>query len=209
MRRLSAAVPLLLPLLLASCAPRPDLRTDIGEGEAAERRAIMAYAATLVGRADLRPLGGTYKNDCSGFVNGVYAASGRRIAHAKLRRDRSLAESLYLTLEDRGLAQRERPPNLADAVFFRNTYDTPYNGVTHVGLVERVDGDGTVTVIHYGSGRVGRIVMNLRHPDLRVDGRGKVINDYVRRGGGGRPRKDFLAGRLFHSYGDLYRHTGR
>jgi hypothetical protein len=193
--------------LLASCAPRYAMKGEVTAQEQDGRQAIVDYAKTLLNTSDLRAVNRNFKNDCSGFVNGVYAMQGRKIAYTKVRRDRSLSESLYLTLEDKNLAFKDRMPAIADAVFFRNTYQTPYNSVTHVGLVEKVSGDGTVTILHYASGRVARISMNLRHPNERADGDGKVINDYVRKDNGGAPRKDYLAGMLFYSYGDVYRYT--
>lgn len=195
--------------LLGACAPRYAVRAGLPAAEQEARRAVMAYAATLVGTGDLRAVDRGFRNDCSGFVNGVFAANGRPIAYAKVRRDRPLSESLYRSLEHRGLVAAAGPPAPADAVFFRNTYDTPYDCITHVGLVEDVANDGTVTILHYASGRVGRIRMNLRRPDVHRDDGGRVLNDYVRKSRDGSPRKDYLAGRLFYGYGDVYRYTER
>ncbi len=192
---------------LVSCAPRYVMKSEVSGAEQDGRQAIVDYAKTLLNTSDLRAVNRNFKNDCSGFVNGVYAMQGRKIAYTKVRKDRSLSEALCLTLEDKNLVFKDRMPNVADAVFFRNTYQTPYNSVTHVGLVEKVGGDGTVTILHYASGRVARISMNLRHPGERSDGDGKVINDYVRKDNGGAPRRDYLAGMLFYSYGDVYRYT--
>ncbi|MCU0606977.1 MAG: hypothetical protein MUF78_06080 [Candidatus Edwardsbacteria bacterium] len=200
---------LLAALLPAACAPRYAVRAGLPAAEQEGRREIMAYAATLVGTGDLRAVDRSFRNDCSGYVNGVFAISGRPIAYAKVRRDRPLSESLYRSLEHRGLVSAAGPPAPADAVFFRNTYDTPYDCITHVGLVEAVGDDGTVTILHYASGRVGRIRMNLRRPDVHRDAGGRVLNDYVRKSRDGSPRKDYLAGRLFQAFGDLYRYTSR
>ena len=194
-------------LLMTACAPRYAIKGEVSGAEQDGRQAIVDYAKTLLNVSDLRGIDRNFKNDCSGFVNGVYAVKGRKIAYTKVRKDRSLSESLYLTLEDKNLVFKDRMPGIADAVFFRNTYETAFSGITHVGLVEKVGGDGTVTILHYASGRVARIVMNLRHPGERSDGEGNVINDYVRKDGGGMPRRDYLAGNLFHSYGDLYAYT--
>lgn len=198
----------LLVLLLVSCAPRYAMKAAMTPDEENQRQAIIDYAASLIGTSNLRPINRNFKNDCSGFVNGVYAVKRRKIAYANVRKDRSLSESLFLTMEGRGLAFMEGRPNIADAVFFRNTYQTPYNSVTHVGLVEKVGDDGTVSILHYASGRVGRISMNLRHPDTHKDQAGRIINDYVRKDPSGRGRKDYLAGSLFHAFGDVFTYTG-
>jgi hypothetical protein len=210
MARVSILVPLVLAAgcLMGACTPRYAVRAALTTDEATQRQAIADYAASLAGTSNLRPVNQNFKNDCSGFVNGVYAMMGRKILYTKVRKDRSLSESLFLTLEDRGQTFTDGRPNVADAVFFSNTYQTPYNSITHVGLVEKVGDDGTVTILHYASGKVGRISMNLRHPDTHKNPDGRVINDYVRKDPGGGSRKQYLAGALFHSFGDLFAYTG-
>jgi len=210
MTRSRTVIPLLLAVgcLAGACAPRYARRAELPPGEENQRQAIVDYAAGLLGVSDLRSLNKNFKNDCSGFVNGVYAMKGRTIAYAKVKKDRSLSESLCLTLEDKGLAFREGRPNVADAVFFSNTYQAPYNSITHVGLVEKIGDDGTVSILHYASGKVSRISMNLRHPDTHKDEDGKVLNDYVRKDPGGKGRKNYLSGARFHSYGDVFQFTG-
>jgi peptidoglycan DL-endopeptidase CwlO len=194
--------------LIGACAPRYAMRQKLTPGEENRRQEIVDYAASLVGTSNLRPINQNFKNDCSGFVNGVYAIKGRKIAYTKVKKDRSLSESLFLTLESKGLTFKEGPPNVADAVFFSNTYQTPYNSITHVGLVEKISGDGTVSILHYASGKVARISMNLRHSGTYKDEDGKVLNDYVRKNADGKSRKQYLAGMLFHSFGDVFQYTG-
>jgi len=91
-------------------------------------------------------------------------------------------------------------------VFFKNTLENSYDKITHVGLVELVQDDGTVVILHYGSGRVGRIKMNLWHPYDYKNDRGEIINDYLRRSGGRQNRED-LAGALYFMFGDAFRYT--
>lgn len=199
-----------LPCMLAACSAHYASRREVPQEELTERQAIVQYAAGLVGTLDLRPLGNGYKNDCSGFVGGVYRAHGREIEYRHVHRGRSLSESLYKTLWERDLVFTEHEPSPADVVFFRNTTENSYaDDITHVGLVEGVGADGTVSIIHYSSGSVNRIRMNLRHPRERTDASGQVINHYVRRSASGSPRRDYLAGNLFAGYGDLYRLAAR
>lgn len=202
---------LLVPLLLASCSAPYVNRREVPEDEMASRREIVRKAQELLGVKDLKPLGYGFKNDCSGFVHGIYQMSGRKIEYRHVRRGRSLSESLYRTLLDRSLTFSEWSPNPGDAAFFWNTVASSgtREGITHVALVEEVDPDGTVVLIHYSSGNVNRIRMNLKHPRERTDPSGRVINDYLRRSESGSPRRDYLAGNLFAAYGDLFRHTGR
>jgi len=209
-RRAKSALLLALPCLLAACSAPYVSRREVPEDEMAARRAIAGYAAGLVGTLDLRPLGNGFKNDCSGFVGGVFQAQGRRIEYKHVHRGRSLSESLYKTLWDRDLIFTEFAPNVADVVFFRNTTERSFSSdITHVGLVEAVGDDGTVDIIHYSSGSVNRIRMNLKRPRERTDPSGKVINHYIRRAASGSPRRDYLAGSLFVGYGDLVRYTQR
>ncbi len=195
---------------LASCSAPYVSRREVQEGELATRREIVQKAQELLDVKDLKSLGHGFKNDCSGFVHGVYLMAGRRIEYRHIRSNRSLSESLYRTLRDRGLTFSDGCPNIGDVAFYWNTLsDMNADGITHLALVERVDDDGTVHLLHYASGRVSRLRMNLKHPKDRADGSGRIINDYLRRSESGSPRRDYLAGNLFAAYGDLYRYTGR
>jgi hypothetical protein len=85
-------------------------------------------------------------------------------------------------------------------VFFRETYDRNRDGrrndgLTHVGIVERVDKDGTVTFIHRANQGIKRSRMNPRLPKLRQTPRGKVVNDFIRQKSS--LSRGYLAGELF------------
>ncbi|MBI4726054.1 CHAP domain-containing protein [candidate division TA06 bacterium] len=206
MRRWRRRILLLTTVLAVSCSPAYVPRKEPVGDETQTRQALVKYAKSLIGAKGLTEMDGRFKNDCSGFVNGVYAVMGRRIKYNFVRQGCSLSESLYLTLNDRNLAYRDMPPRPADAVFFKNTLENSYDKITHVGLVEEVLEDGTVVILHYGSGRVGRLKMNLRHPYDHKDDRGEIINDYLRKSGG-RQTRDDLAGALFFMFGNLFRFT--
>ncbi|MDP2808131.1 MAG: hypothetical protein Q8O74_08375 [bacterium] len=197
---------LLIAALAVSCSPAYVQRKEPAGDEMQARQALVNYAKSLLGVKRLTEMDGRFKNDCSGFVNGVYAVMGRKIKYNFVRQGRSLSESLYLTLNDKNLAYREMPPRPADAVFFKNTLENSYDKITHVGLVEEVQEDGTVVILHYGSGRVGRIKMNLRHPYDYKNDKGEIINDYLRKRGERQSRED-LAGALYFMYGDAVRYT--
>jgi len=95
-----------------------------------------------------------------------------------------------------------------DLVFFDNTWD--YNGdgmtndpLTHVGIVERQEADGTVVFISRVAGAIERYRMNLALPHVHRTTEGRLLNDYLR-------RKDFdddpattayLTGELFAGFG--------
>jgi peptidoglycan DL-endopeptidase CwlO len=192
--------------LAVSCSPAYVKKGEPSGDEAQARQAILNYARSLLGVKRLSQMDGRFKNDCSGYVNGVYAVMGRKIKYKFVRQNRSLSESLFLTLNDKNLAYREMPAQPADAVFFKNTLENSYDQITHVGLVEEVQKDGTVVILHYASGRVTRSKMNLRHPHDHKNDRGEVINDYLRKRGE-RQNSDDLAGALYFRFGDLYTYT--
>jgi len=192
--------------LAVSCSPAYVQRKEPAGDEMQARLALINYAKSLIGVKRLSEIDGRFKNDCSGYVNGVYAVMGRKIKYNFVRQGRPLSESLFLTLRDKNLSYVDMPPRPADAVFFKNTLENSYDKITHVGLVEEVQEDGTVVILHYGSGRVGRIKMNLRHPYDYKNDRGEIINDYLRKGGG-RQSRDDLSGALYFMFGDAFRYT--
>jgi hypothetical protein len=94
-----------------------------------------------------------------------------------------------------------------DLVFFDNTWDYNHDGLvndplTHVGIVERQEQDGTVIFISRVAGAIERYRMNLALPHVHRTSDGRVLNDYIR-------RKDFndsvntayLTGQLFAAFG--------
>jgi len=96
-------------------------------------------------------------------------------------------------------------PVPGDLVFFRNTYTlkphhSPY-ALTHIGIVESIDSDGTIYVIHRVSRGVVRYAMNLNHKNQTQNQHGKRINDYIRARKGSQPA--MLTGELFASYASL------
>ena len=98
-----------------------------------------------------------------------------------------------------------RAPEPGDLVFFRETYDRnrdgrQNDGLTHVGLVDSVSDDGTVSVIHRVNRGVVRYRMNLQHADIHIDPRTRqTLNDYIKGGSG--TRRAILTGQLFAAYG--------
>ena len=160
---------------------------------------IAKGAAKLVGKRRLTVGGSNYRYDCSGMVCAAYATSGQTLSGS--------SKSLYEEAESAGLLHTRPVPHLGDIAFFDNSYDRNNNGrrddtLTHVAVVESVDEAGTITLVHLGSGQVGRIQMNLHRPDDRA------VNSYLRapsdRDGG--PR---LTGELWRGFGSLWAKADR
>ncbi len=181
----------------------------------AETRArIVATATGWLGRpGPFRAGGRRFQPDCSGFVEAAYEARGIPIRDAMPSRPEDewrASAALYRASRELGvLYGAEREPLPGDLVFFENTYDRNHNGladdgITHLGLVERVRGDGAVVFLHRGGHGVGRGVLDLRHP---VDARGSsgVLHNTALRARRGRdPRGiSYLAGELFAGFGRI------
>ena len=98
-----------------------------------------------------------------------------------------------------------------DLVFFHNTWDFNGDGLvndplTHVGVVERVEGDGTVVFVSRVSRGIQRFRMNVRAPDTHRTSDGRVLNDFMRRKGTRDPQAtQYLTGQLFAAFGTLLR----
>lgn len=195
-----------IPILssIISCAA-PYLRSgEMTREDMHKRQEIVECAKGLVGTRDLAALNQCFKNDCSGFVIGVYRLMGYNLPIRSRMGRRTTSELLYLNLEGKGMAYGDYEPNIGDAVFFKNTTDVLYDRITHMGLVEEAFPDGTVSILHYSSGVVNRIRMNLKEPYRAKNHSGEVINNYLKRDDAGAGKRNILAGALFHSYGDIY-----
>jgi hypothetical protein len=198
--------------LIPAAAPRAPLDTPLATGKvkkvqppprAARREEVLTSARGLVGQKKVQLAGRTWPSDCTGFVEAVYAQAGVSFSGTALPGDNGVT-ALYRYARAHGrLFKRERPQP-GDLVFFRETYDQNRDGqrndgLTHVGLVDAVEKDGTITVIHRVKRGVVRYRMNLARPHLRRDPRtGHVLNDTLRGPGPGRP--PHLTGQLFATF---------
>lgn len=170
------------------------------------RAAVLATARSLVGRTQLTVKGRKYQSDCIGLVLAAYAQVGITFRGAAQRGDNGVT-SLYRYAQAHGRVYTRGRPVPGDVVFFRETYDQNRDGrrndgLTHVGLVDAVDPDGTVTVIHRVNRGVVRYRMNVARKDVARDSKtGTVINNVLRQPGPG--RRQVLTGQLFVAYGSL------
>jgi hypothetical protein len=155
-----------------------------------------------------------YRRDCSGFVLAVFASE--KIAIETLletdRRRPSVAR-LFELMKSKGMVHQNKVPAIGDLVFFDNTYDRnrdgrPNDPLTHVGIVEHVDPDGTVTFVHRVRRGVLRYRMNRFKPHVRRDPKTrKVLNHYLKigRSGTGASAEKRLTGELFHAFATIVR----
>lgn len=202
--------------LLNRCWPATAITTPpaagsrLGAGNLQQGLRVAAVARNMLTRPRYRVGQITYNRDCSGFVLAVLARSGydtsRLLANS---RKAGGTASLYYHLRRLGLVHRHRVPLIGDLVFFDNTYDRNGDGrandlLTHVGIVEHVDSDGTVTFVHRVRRGELRYRLNLFHPHLRRDRRtGKALNHPLRLGTPRHGKYSGLTGELFHAFATL------
>ena len=159
--------------------------------------AVAESAASLIGQKTLVVSGSSYRFDCSGMVAAAYNKAGIGLS--------GNTSSMYALAKKKEVLHTNKTPDVGDMVFFDNTWDRNGNGVrddslTHIGVVEKVDDDGTITLVHLGSKGVVRIQMNLKHPSVYRDDDGKMLNSYLRRGSTG----ERLTGQLWVGFASLW-----
>ncbi|WP_224246194.1 CHAP domain-containing protein [Hyalangium gracile] len=170
------------------------------------RELVVATARALVGQPQVRVGGRAYPSDCTGLVEAVYSQAGVPLKGTSKPGDNGVT-AIYRYALNHGRVYNGGRPLPGDLVFFRETYDQNRDGrrndgLTHVGLVDQVDADGTVTVIHRVKRGVVRYRMNLSKPGVGKDpSTGKVLNDTLRAPGQG--RSFALTGQLFVAYASV------
>jgi peptidoglycan DL-endopeptidase CwlO len=191
---------------LAAPKPKPASRAQKASNPSVTkdaRETVLSTARGLVGKAQVKVSGRAFPSDCTGLVEAVYAQAGLSLKGISKPGDNGVT-ALYRYALNHGRVYNGGKPLPGDLVFFRETYDQNRDGrrndgLTHVGIVDQVDGDGTVTVIHRVKRGVVRYRMNLSQPKAAKDPKtGKILNDTLRAPGGG---KSFaLTGQLFAAY---------
>jgi len=185
-------------------AERPCCRSIEG---APTRNAIVQTAATLVGAKTIESNGRRIAYDCAGVTRAVFLkhgidlygsstsdpeANGVRLIHAHIRQQ--------------GTFHQGPAAHPGDLIFFNNTWDFNGDGkvndpLTHIGIVERQEPDGTVVFISRVAGAVERYHMNLSLPHVHKTADGRILNDYLRRKDAIDPDDtDYLTGELFAQF---------
>ncbi|MET0400777.1 MAG: CHAP domain-containing protein [Cystobacter sp.] len=162
-------------------------------------RFVAERAVSLVGGPSLAK----YKvpNDCSGLVRVAYHSVGVELLSQGALPGENAVGAIYRRAKKAG-AVHQGTPRPGDLIFFRETYDRNRDGLrndglTHIGIVERVASDGTVTFVHRVNRGVRRARMNPKYPTLRKR-QGRVFNETLRRAGGNEPARS--TGELFVAY---------
>ncbi len=196
-----------------AAAPRTTPPAEVAESRpaapprvpAGARETAVQLAQSLVGKNAIVLGGKKYRDDCTGLVNGIYAQLGVNLLSGGEQGDNGVT-AIWRYASTHGRLFEGGRPVAGDLVFFRETYDLNRDGhvndgLTHIGLVEKVGEDGTVMVIHRVARGVVRYKMNLQFRDSAVDTAGRPVNDYLRVAGS--QQKPQLTAQLFAGYATL------
>jgi hypothetical protein len=175
------------------------------------RQAALAKTAVRFLEGSRIQVGGrNYAPDCSGFVRGVYATQRVDLYGGLGELDGGNGVGRIFThVVEHGRIHYGPTVHPGDLVFFHNTWDfnrdgLPNDPLTHVGVVEKVDLDGTVVFVSSVSAGIQRYRMNLKHPGMHKAADGRILNDFLRRKHMGDSQGTYyLSGRLFAAFGTL------
>lgn len=169
------------------------------------RESALSTARALVGKTKLVVNGKRYGDDCTGFVRAVYEPLGLDLMADAAQGDNGVTAMWRFAGKHGRIFEGGRPVP-GDLVFFKETYDLnrdgqTNDGLTHVGVVDDVEADGTVVIIHRVARGVVRYRMNLAAKTLPKAPDGKKLNDWLRtEAPGSKPR---LTAELFAGYATL------
>jgi hypothetical protein len=161
-------------------------------------------AKAWVGLSSLKTVSTTVNDDCSGFTQLAYRKPGLSLLPERTLPGENGVKAIYRKAGDLGTLRDT--PQVGDMVFFRDTHDRNKDGrlndgLTHIGIVERVGEDGTVTFVHRAGKGVKRGRFNLARPDARKDEQGRVLNDWLRRRD--KRNRGYLAGELVAGFASV------
>jgi cell wall-associated NlpC family hydrolase len=189
--------------LVAGATSLRSSRLGFAGGPSHAAALIVERAVQLVGVKHLGRVNRGVPNDCSGLVRLAYLKGGIDLVNHGFLQGENAVTAIFRRARQQGAVHLRRP-RPGDLVFFRETYDRNRDGLrndgmTHIGVVESLEPDGTVTFIHRGSKGIARSRMNLLFPRTRRAGEGgPVLNDYLR--AAARGHRAYLAGELFAGF---------
>ena len=167
-------------------------------------------AVGFLGRSRIEVGGRQFTPDCSGLARGVYATQSVDLYGGLGKLDGGNGVGRIFThVVQHGRIHYGPTVHPGDLVFFHNTWDFDRDGfpndpLTHVGVVEKVELDGTVVFVSWVKAGVERYRMNLMMPDQHKTGDGRVLNDFMRRKEFGDSKANrYLTGQLFAAFGTL------
>lgn len=205
-------------LTLAGCAtsspdrPRPQPSTARPccklDDAPTTRAAVVRSASRLVGAEAVEIKGRRIVEDCAGVARAIYLEQGIDLyTGAGSETKMTGVRLIYAHMRTHGTVHHGPIPHPGDLVFFDNTWDQNGDGklndpLTHIGIVERIEPDGTVVFISRVSDAIERYRMNLSLPHVHKTAEGRILNDYLRRKRTADPEETGrLTGELFAFFG--------
>ncbi len=205
-------------LTLVGCASTPVARvpatrfevtaTQKAPAPATTRTGVVRTATKLLGARTIESNGRRVAYDCAGVTRAIYLEHGIDLYNSGTAdRQANGVRLIYNHMRQHGTLHQGPVVQPGDLVFFDNTWDFNGDGrlndpLTHVGVVERTEPDGTVVFISRVAEAVERYRMNLALPHVHKTADGRVLNDYIRRKRPTDPEDmGHLAGELFTFYG--------
>jgi len=169
------------------------------------RESAVSTARHLVGQTKLVVNGKRYGDDCTGLVRAVFEPLGINLLTSAEQGDNGVTAMWRFAAKHGRIFEGGRPVP-GDLAFFKETYDLnrdghSNDGLTHIGVVEDVEADGTVIIIHRVARGVVRYRMNLSHPTQLRANDGRRLNDWLRtEAPGSKPR---LTSALFAGFAPI------
>ncbi|MDK2818219.1 MAG: CHAP domain-containing protein [Spirochaetota bacterium] len=166
---------------------------------------LLNKSPKLVGLKEFATINGfKYNGDCSGFIAFLFHAAGLNLLNLYGQGDSGVS-AIWDGLNINNLLLDHKNLQAGDIVFFDNTYDKNKNGLwddefSHIGVVESVDENQTITYLHYGSRGVARAKMNLSYPEIysmNQSGRMVRYNDLIRNSSKKGVNPKYLSGALY------------
>ena len=205
-------------ITLVGCAGTPVARVPASRFEVtpvqkspsatATRTGIVHTATRLLGARLIESNGRRVAYDCAGVTRAIYLEHGIDLYNSSTTdRQANGVRLIYNHMRQHGRLHQGPMVQPGDLVFFDNTWDFNGDGrlndpLTHVGVVERIESDGTVVFISRVAEAVERYRMNLALPRVHKTADGRILNDYIRRKRPTDPEEmGHLAGELFTFYG--------
>lgn len=174
------------------------------------RSAVVESASRLVGARTILSYGRHITYDCAGVTRAIFLEHGIDLYRGYVGdRKENGVRLIHNHVRQHGILSQDADVHPGDLVFFDNTWDFNGDGqlndpLTHVGIVEELEADGTVVFISRVANAIARYRMNLNQPHVHKTPDGRVLNDYIRRKRPTDPADTArLTGELFSSYGNL------
>jgi hypothetical protein len=218
LNHLAAIVTSFFITMLAGCVGPSVHQPRLGTGQvldccvagptAAQQDAVVRTAARLIGARTIKSNGRRISYDCAGVTRAIYLAHGIDLYRGNHPNPGANGVRLiYDHVRQHGRLHQGPTVRRGDLIFFDNTWDVNGDGLvndplTHVGVVERIEDDGTVVFISRVAEAIERYRINLRQPHVHRANDGRILNDHMRR----KHRRDghgtaYLTGELFAGFG--------